>query len=215
VKSLVDTHTGTADKGPMVYERYTEDARKAVVYARDEALRRSDTTVSVGDLLAGISVDEDTRADRVGALKSNASYLRWLTGLPALPSSNPGLEWTNSNVQAEMGAEAKRALAFAVDEADRDREYWIDTDHLLRGIMRFPNTAHFAVLKTETNLKKARNASWRDRENFLPEQTPNMKVVKYLVRKHLALWVPPLVSLACYLYILIQGIGPELAPLVK
>jgi ATP-dependent Clp protease ATP-binding subunit ClpA len=199
----------------MVYERYTEDARKAVVYARDEALRRNETTISAADLLAGLGVEEETRADRVGALKTNASYLRWLTGLPALPQANPGMEWTNANVQAEMGMEAKRALAFAVDEADRDREYWIDTDHLLRGIMRFPNTAHFAVLKTEINLKAVRSASWRDRENFLPEQTPNMKVVQYLVRKHLALWVPPLVRLACYLYILIQGIGPELTPLMK
>jgi hypothetical protein len=199
----------------MVYERYTEDARKAVVYARDEALRRNDTVVSVADLLAGVGMDEDTRADRVGSLKANAAYLRWLTGLPALPSSTPGLDWTDSHQSAEMGEEARRALAYAVAEADRDREYWIDTDHLLRGLMRFPNTAHFAVLKTEINLKRARAASWRDRENFLPEQTPNMKVIKYLIRKHLALWVPPILSLACYLYILLQGFGMELSPLLK
>jgi len=194
-------------------KRYTEASKKAIYYARFEALRRGEQVVTVADLLAGLSVQENTRANRVGALKDNAFYLRWLSGLPPLPMASEGLDWENPQTQVELEPDAKKALAFAVLEADRDREYWIDSDHLLRGILRFPNQADFALLKTELSLKTSRTGSWRDREEFLPQENPSLKVISYLLRKHLALWVPPAVSLACYLYILIEGMGMRLYPL--
>jgi hypothetical protein len=205
--------SGKVASNQTLVERYTDATRRAINFARLEACHRGDRAITVADLLAGLSVDEGTRAERVGSLKANASYLRWLSGLPALPAH---IWWEDGEGgQPEFDLEARRALAFAVMEADRDREYWIDSDHLLRGLLRFPNKAHFAVLKTELNLKSARIASRRDREEYLPEETPNFKVVKYLLRKHLALWLPPLVSLVCYLYILLQGFGLQLAPLTK
>jgi ATP-dependent Clp protease ATP-binding subunit ClpA len=188
-------------------ERYTDAAQMAIAHARCEALERNSEAITVADLLAGLSSEEDTRAERIGSLKANALYLRWLSGSPLLPSLTAGRDCQDKTNEAEPDFDARRALAFAVQEADRDREYWIDTDHLLRGLMSFPNKAHFAVLKTEMNLKAARIASRRDREEFLPEETPSFKVVQYLMRKHFALWVPPILSLACYLYILIQTMG--------
>ena len=80
----------------------------------------------------------------------------------------------------------------------------------MRGILRFPNQADFALLKTELTLRTARLRSLRDREEFLPQENPSLKVVQYLIRKHLALWGPPILSLACYLYILIQTMEPQL-----
>jgi hypothetical protein len=203
--------SGKIASNQTLVERYTEATRRALNFARLEACHRGDTAITVADLLAGLSFDEGTRAERVGSLKVNAFYLRWLSGLPALPVQI----CLEDGAQPDFDLEAKRALVFAVMEADRDREYWIDSDHLLRGLLRFPNKAHFAVLKTEVNLNSARIASRRDRAEFLPEETPNLKVVKYLLGKHLALWLPPLVSLACYIYILLQSFGPQLAPLTK
>lgn len=205
---------GKIASNQTLFERYTEATKRALHYASREARRRGDSTVTVSDLLAGLSVDDETRAERVGSLKTNAAYLRWLSGLPALPALCHG-EDAECIQPVEFDLESKRATAFAVMEADRDREYWIDSDHLLRGLLRFPNWAHFAVLKTEINLASMRLASRVDREEHLPEETPNLKVVKYLLRKHFTLWVPPIVSLACYLYILIQGFGLQLAPLAK
>jgi len=198
--------TGTGGSHPSVSERLTEASRRAMRFAQAEMLHRGGTAVSVADLLAGLGVDENTRAERVGSLKSNAFYLRWLVGLPALPAI-----WIETGSEEperlELDLEAKRAFAFTVMEADRDREYWIDSDHLLRGLLRFPNRAHFAVLKTEINLQSARLASRLDREEHLPDESSNLKVVKYLVRKYVALLVPPMLSLVCYLYILLQGFG--------
>jgi hypothetical protein len=204
--------SGKAESHTSIVERYTESTREALVYARQEALNRGETTIGVADLLGGLSVAEDTRAERVGGLKANAFYLRWLVGLPALPTQYSA---TGEAESVELDAEAKRALAFAVLEADRDREYWIDSDHLLRGLLRFPNKADFALLKIEISLKSARVGSRVDRENHIPETNPSLKVVKYLMRKWVALLVPPTLSLACYLYILIQGIGMVAAPAIR
>jgi len=207
--------TGKKDNGYSVFERYTEAARTAISYARCEALWRDGEAITVADLLAGLSNEENTRAERIGSLKANACYLRWLSGASQLPSPIAGSDCQDKVHRLELDFDVKRALAFAVSEADRDREYWIDTDHLLRGLMRFPNKAHFAVLKTEMNLKAARVASRCDREEFLPDETPNLKVVEYLVRKHFAFWISPVLSLACYLYILIQSIGPGVFSLAR
>ncbi|HEX4321466.1 MAG TPA: hypothetical protein VHZ52_11220 [Acidobacteriaceae bacterium] len=217
-----------------VAERYTPAACRALEYAKRESLRRGASAITVADLLAGLGVDEDSRAERTGSLKANAFYLRWLTGLPALPAAAADSielsiedptdfprfakdligEWLEQS-RLELDNEARRAIGFALAEADRDREYWIDSDHLLRGILRFPNRAHFAILKIEINLASARAASRNDRRAFPPHQTPSIKVVKYLVRKHLALWVPPILGLACYLYILMQGVGLTASPLAR
>ena len=198
-----------------VFERYTEAAKRAIYYARAEALSRCDTVITVADILSGLSVDESTRAERVASLKANAFYLRWLSGLPQLPSVTVGKDWKNQENQPALELDSKRAMAYAVVEADRDREYWIDSDHLLRGILRFPNRAHFALLKTEINLKTARARSRRDRKEFRPNEASSLKVLRYLFRKHFAFWVPSVLGLACYLYVLIQSLGIGMSPLAR
>jgi hypothetical protein len=192
-------------------ERYTEPTLLALEFAREEAQLRGAAEVTVADLLAGLMVVEGSRAERVGKLKTNAFYLRWLAGLPALPALAHD-EGDPSSIGLDF--EARRALAFAVLEADRDREYWIDSDHVLRGLLRFPNKADFALLKTELTLDSARVASRKDREQYLPEQNPSLKVVKYLARKYFLLLAPAVLSLACYLYILFEELGAVLTPVV-
>lgn len=198
-------------------ERYTKPTWAALEFAREEAACRGARECTVADLLAGLAVEDGSRANRVGQLKENAFYLRWLAGLPALPAEwhleneAPGIEpGTGSGIEPDF--ETRRALAFAVLEADRDREYWIDSDHVLRGLLRFPNKADFALLKTELSLSGARAASRKDREEFPPEQNPSLKVAKYLMRKYILLLAPTLLSLACYLYILFEEFGIAMTP---
>ena len=45
-----------------------------------------------------------------------------------------------------LDGDAKKAVAYAAKEADHDRQYWIDSDHLLRALLRFPNDAANALL---------------------------------------------------------------------
>lgn len=201
--------SGAGNTHRSIEERYTEPVQLALEFAREEAQLRGAAQLTVADLLAGLMVEEGSRAERVGRLKANAFYLRWLAELPALPAANPRIGTSDS---IALDTEARRALAFAVLEADRDREYWIDSDHLLRGLLRFPNKADFALLKTELSLDAARVASRKDREQFLPEQNPSLKVIRYLARKYLTIVAPVALSLACYLYILMQELGTALTP---
>ena len=214
---------GSGTSHPSASERLTEASRRAIDFAQQEARHRDEMMITASDLLAGLGVDENTRAERIGSLKANAFYLRWLVGLPALPAraeesiERPMLsaEGIPDEGRLELDTEARRALGFAVTEADRDGEYWIDSDHLLRGILRFPNRAHFAILKLEIDLHSVRIASKADRQIFPPQPTPSTKIFKYRMRKHLVRWVPPILSLACFLYILIEGFGLSLAPLTR
>jgi hypothetical protein len=210
-----DWIAGKHEGSLSVMERFTEAASRAIRFAQNESLHRGASATTAADLLAGLGVDENSRAERIGSLKANAFYLRWLVGLPALPARAEESIESREESRLELDIEAKRALGFAVMEADRDREYWIDSDHLLRGILRFPNRAHFAILKLEVDLHSARAASKADRHEFPSHQMPSMKVFKYLIRKHLALWVPPILSLACGLYILIEGFGLTASPLSR
>src|SRR5271168_1011313 len=147
---LAEPAIGSGLSDSALVERYTEATRRAISFARQEAWHRGEPAITVADLLAGLSVDENSRAERVGSLKSNAFYLRWLVGLPAVPArAEESIECGEESAtegRLEFDAESRRALGFASTEADRDREYWIDSDHLLRGILRFPNKAQFAIL---------------------------------------------------------------------
>lgn len=195
---------GGLKRKDSVFDRYTEASLAAITEARAEAERRNSNAITVADLLAGLCYVEGTRADRIGSLKDNASYLRWLAGLPALPMALPGKDVPASQSEIEFDAEAKQALAFAEIEADREYEDWIDTDHLLRGLMCFPNKADFALLKIEFSLSEARKGSRRDRRYHLSIRTVNLKLVQHFALKHATNWVTPVVSAACYLYVLFQ-----------
>lgn len=193
-----------------IVERYTGDTQRVLIFAKQEALRRGQTLVTPADLLAGLMEEEEHRAARIASLKPNATYLRWLVELPQLP-----MRIENSFIDiglADFDSEARQALAYMVLEADRDREYWIDTDHLLRGLLCFPNLADFAVLKIEVDLHSVRRGSRADRSKFPSGRAPKSKIAEYLVRKYVEWLAPPVISVACYLYILIEGLGPVVLP---
>src|ERR1035441_7070892 len=56
---------------------------------------------------------------------------------------------------------AKMVLAHAVNEAEMDNSFYIYTDHLLRGMLRFPYEASVALESIQVNLESARAASRR------------------------------------------------------
>jgi len=188
-----------------ITQRYTGSVRAAILHARCEALNRNETVITAADLLAGLCQLEETRAERIGHLKENAQYFRWLCDLPQMPW--PESASCQSEKPCDLDNDARRALECAVLEADRDGEHWIDSDHLLRGLLRFPNRAQFAVLKTEFNLKMARHCSEHDRDEFLPDDGPDLRMMDTLVSKYFPQWAAPVLSAVCYLYILMQSMG--------
>jgi ATP-dependent Clp protease ATP-binding subunit ClpC len=139
-----------------MFERYTEQARRAIFFARYEAVYQSAEKISPAHLLIGLTRDVGSRADAVGSLKENTAQLRADLGIPYPKSTTLQLV---SEQNIPLDDNSKMILAYTAQEAKLDREYWIDTDHLLRGILRFSNEATDALQSISLDLAKARDAS--------------------------------------------------------
>jgi ATP-dependent Clp protease ATP-binding subunit ClpC len=145
-----------------MFERYTEQARRAIFFARYEAINQPADKISPAHLLVGLARDAGSRADKIGSLKDNEDQLRTVLGIPH-PTSHEQDIGLNDN--------SKMILAYAAKEAELDEEYGIDTGHLLRGILRFSNEATAALQSISLDLTKARAASKRYRIEFPSKKT--------------------------------------------
>jgi hypothetical protein len=68
-------------------------------------------------------------------------------------------------------------LAYALFEADWDRQFWIDTDHLLRGLLRFPNAATESLTSMGLTLESVRSSAKNDRKKSPPEAAPKIALL--------------------------------------
>jgi ATP-dependent Clp protease ATP-binding subunit ClpC len=152
-----------------MFERYTEQARRAIFFARFEAIHQRSNEISTKHLLFGLSWDEDSRAVAVGSLKDKIVELCALMGNPHRPSTDVPY---NSRIDIPLNRNVKMTLAYAAEESNKDQQFWIDTDHLLRGLLRFPNDASSALESIPLDLARARAASKRHRIGFPPQPIP-------------------------------------------
>ena len=149
-----------------MFERYAGHARRAVFFARFEAIHRRATEISTAHLLLGLSWDEDSRAVLSVPLKDKLVDICTLLGIPHRPCTEVPYD---RNVNIHLDKESKMALTYAAEEAELDRQPRIDTDHLLRGLLRFPNQACTALEAVQLDLATVRMASIRHRVEFPPE----------------------------------------------
>ena len=163
-----------------MFERYTVHARRAIFFARFEAAFQSADKITTGHLLVGLMRDADSRAVAVGSLKDNEVKLRIVLGIPS-PTS--GI-MPNRDTLLPLDENSKMVLALAAEEADMDEEYWIDTDHLLRGLLCLPNEASDAFHSISLDLTTARSASKRHRIEFPSKKTLYHRLFGSPIRAH-------------------------------
>ena len=174
----------------------------AIYFALIEALHRNEKFISVGDLLVGITWDSESRASKIVSVKELAISLRSSVGIPHLPSTSQPYK---RGAHIPLDDDAKKAVAYAAEEADQDRQYWIESDHLLRGLLRFPNNAREALQRANIHLDSLRSASVQHRKEFPPAPIPKWAGLKNVVRKY---WVGALIAailLMIFTYIRSQG----------
>lgn len=160
----------SANRPPSMFERYTEEARRAIFFAHLEAVHQSKESISAGHILLGVTWDEKSRACQIGSLKDNAVALRAALNIPHLPSTSiPYLD----KREIPLDNDGKKTLAYASMEADVDKQYWLDTDHLLRGLLRFKNPAAEALQKANLDLDTLRSASRTHRVKTPAEPKPS------------------------------------------
>jgi ATP-dependent Clp protease ATP-binding subunit ClpC len=137
-----------------MFERYTENARRALFFARYEASQLGHLAISVEHLLLGLARGQGM-AERIlsGRGISLEEIRRDIESQTA-----PG-EKISTSVEIPFDSHTKHALQFAAEEADSLGHRHIGTEHLLLGTLREQESVAAAILvKRGLRLDEARNA---------------------------------------------------------
>jgi ATP-dependent Clp protease ATP-binding subunit ClpC len=149
-----------------MFERYTEEAKRAIFFARYEAGFVPDSKITIGLILAGILREGDWRSAAVKSLEKNERQLRSILGIPA-PNLKVLKILADHKKEIPLDQNAKLALAYAAKEAEIDHSSSLNTDHLLRGILCFANEAAEALQSVGMTLDIAR-AAYKSQDSKFP-----------------------------------------------
>jgi ATP-dependent Clp protease ATP-binding subunit ClpC len=151
-----------------MFERYTEQARRAIYFARLEAIHRRADAITPAHMLLGISFDEDSRANSIAALKDNlCGTLSMSLNIPQRPCTSIPY---STKTEIPLSDDAKKTLAYAALEAGWSWHHRLDTDDLLCGLLRFPNEVSEALRPVGVTLQTVRAASKRHRKQHPPDR---------------------------------------------
>jgi Clp amino terminal domain, pathogenicity island component len=164
-----------------MFLRYTDAAKRAIFFAHTEAMHRNEPSISTADILIGLTWEADSPPSSTSPLKELAVALRGAVGISHLPSTS--LPYRREGA-IPLKPDAKKAVAFAAAEADRDGQFWIDSDHLLRGLLSFDNEAKKALLSAGIDFEAARAASLSYRQRFPAPPIPVWRLVRLWVRRY-------------------------------
>jgi uncharacterized protein (TIGR03435 family) len=124
-----------------VFEQFTETARRVLFFAREEAGRLGSESVESEHLLLGLIRETKGIASQV--------FARSPLSLEDIRKELEGGTGRGQGVPPDenrLGAEVRRILQFATEEADRLLHQDIGTEHLLLGILREERSAAASIL---------------------------------------------------------------------
>ena len=114
-----------------MFERYTEKARRVIFFARYEASEFGSPYIEVEHFLLGLIREDRLLVARFLPKTADVALL--------IEEVRAGLDKKHpfpTSVDVPLSGEAKRVLAYAVEESERLRSEKLDTGHLLLGILR-------------------------------------------------------------------------------
>lgn len=112
-----------------MFERYRQDARRAVFFARWEAQQSRSAYIEPEHLLLSLTHDADSKANQFFLLAAHTESFRRQLGSHVSAKSSSSLDLPLSNA-------GKRVLAYAAEEANKLASTPIGTEHLLLGLLR-------------------------------------------------------------------------------
>jgi len=112
-----------------VFERYTEQARRAIFFARYEASMFGSPYIEIEHLLLGI-FRELSPALRELFPSEKTEQIRKL-----IEEQSPAREKTDTSVDLPLSAECKRVLDRAAKEAEALEQKYLSIEHMLLGIL--------------------------------------------------------------------------------
>ena len=166
-----------SQKGVM-FERYTEKARRVIFFARYEASEFGSSSIETEHLLLGLLREDKALTNRflpaIDSVESIRNRVRAVT--PMRPK-------ISTSVDLPLSQESQRVLAYAAEETERLSHRHLGTEHLLLGLLREENclTAtllreHGLAIETVREEVAARKAPSSDS----PGQVVQSNLVRYL-----------------------------------
>src|SRR5437868_7789259 len=125
-----------------MFERYTEASRRAIFFARYEAAQEGSSYIETEHLLLGVFHDPDSRIDEIFHLHTRLEEIR-----QKVRSARLARAALANDVDLPLSNENKRVLAYAAEEAEYLGSDWVDSEHLLLGLLREKKTFAAKLLK--------------------------------------------------------------------
>ena len=114
-----------------MFERYTENARRVIFLAREEAMQYGSPYIESEHLLLGILRENEALAARIdGEMGSVKSFRKEIEAKTTIGQSVTGSR------EVPFSADSKRILILAADEAGDLGHWQIALGHFLLGILR-------------------------------------------------------------------------------
>jgi ATP-dependent Clp protease ATP-binding subunit ClpA len=135
-----------------VFERYTEEARRVIFFARYEASVLASSSIEAEHLLLGLLREARGVAGKVFHLRQlTYEAIRKEIELRVAPG-----EPMSTAVDIPLSAPARSVLQHAAEEANRLHAEHIGTEHLLLGLLREPGSLPASVLASNLRLEDVR-----------------------------------------------------------
>jgi ATP-dependent Clp protease ATP-binding subunit ClpA len=145
-----------------MFQRYTDETKRAIYFAAQLALYDGAEVIDSNHLLRGLLTDCEARANTIFRLcqlfPEDAAKQSTLKN--SLPSNVCELSIEEASGKSffrkekaapnviSLGGDEKRIFTFTLREANRLRDYWIDTEHLVLGILREGDTVAAVRLRS-------------------------------------------------------------------
>jgi ATP-dependent Clp protease ATP-binding subunit ClpC len=114
-----------------MFERYTEQARRVIFFALDEARQFGSPYIETEHLLLGLLREDKARANHFLRSRAAAESIRKQIEQHTAPR-----ERASTSVDLPLSHECKRVLAYGAEESERLNQKHIATEHLLLGLLR-------------------------------------------------------------------------------
>jgi hypothetical protein len=124
-----------------MFERYTEKARRVIFFARYEASNYGSPYIETEHLLLGLLREDHALANRLAKEHIVEPDIR-----AEIERRITRREPFSTSVEVPLSDECKRILNFAADAAAQRGHRWVETEHLLLGILRIDTSMAAQIL---------------------------------------------------------------------
>ncbi len=125
-----------------MFERYTENARRVIFFARYEASQFGSPYIETEHLLLGLLREDKALTNRFLSSHASVESIR-----KQIDGHTTIREKVSTSVDLPLNNECKRVLAYAAEEAERLSHKHIGPEHMLLGLLREENCFAAQILK--------------------------------------------------------------------